>query len=149
MASLELDRFRIIMSRFFGHYSDEIWGPIHGPGGPYMTTAGALEPDPLPWRGGSGGYRPWRELVVAFEAVKLAEALELATAGSGVAFLQTFSEDPDGWCGTRVPGHPPPKADEERLDPVVLSAALDFVARGVGHEPLAESVREIGNRVLG
>src|SRR6266567_5374033 len=98
MCPIETERFRAITAKWFRYASDEIYGPIYGPGGPRMRDR-RMTPDP----------EPWRELVSAYEAVKLADALELATPGSGGAFMRRFADDPDNWCGTRVPGWPRPK----------------------------------------
>lgn len=133
---MDIERFLAIMARMFRSYVDDIWGPIHGPGGPHIRWG--LEPDP----------HPWRELGVAFEVVKLAEAFEFAAEGTGLAFLTRFADDPDGWCGTRPPGRPHPPRDEELLDPAVLGAALHFVAAGVSNEDLAGLARELGQNMI-
>jgi hypothetical protein len=138
MSPVESDRFLAIMSKWFRYATDEIYGPIYGPGGPHMRFDRRAAPDP----------QPWREVVSADEAVKFAEAVELATPGMGVAFLLRFADDPDNWCGTRVPGRPRPKGDEQ-LDRVALGAALHFVAEGVGNQDLAGTVKEIGQDLIG
>lgn len=139
MAPISEERFKASMARSFRFYSDEVWGPIYGPGGPHMRAVTQSEPDPS----------PWRELYVAFEAVKMAEALELAAAGSGVTFLTKLADDPDSnWCGTRPPGTPPPRRDGG-IDRAVFGAALDFVAAGVSNGDVARTARELGNEMLG
>ena len=91
---------------------------------------------------------PWRELVSAFEAVKLADAFKMAAPGTGIAFVERFADDPDNWCGTRGPGWPLPKGPG-RLDRPTLGAALELVARGLSDDRLAGTVREAGQRILG
>jgi hypothetical protein len=133
------DRFVAIMRELFRGYVDEERGPIWGPGGPRIR--GVLQFEPTP--------QPWRELGVAYQVVSLADALELAAEGSGVTLLVGFAEDPESWCGTRVPCRPRPPKDDERLDPAVLGAALIFVAEGVGHEAVASVAREAGQNMIG
>ena len=131
------DRFIAIMAASFRSYVDEFWGPIYGPGGPHIRAR--FEPDP----------HPWRELGLAYQFVSLADSLELAAEGTGVSLLESFAEDPEFTCGTRVPGRPRPPKDDERLDPAVLGAALIFVAEGVGHEAVASVAREAGQQMIG
>jgi hypothetical protein len=67
------------MRASFRSYIDEIWGPIRGPGGPTceashglrLTQAVAFTPNP----------EPRRELGVAYEVAKLADALRLPSEG--------------------------------------------------------------------
>jgi hypothetical protein len=145
MASLETERFLAIMGRHFRHYVDEIYGPFLGPGGPRMRLGGRLSPDPEPWF--SPNPEPWRELGVAVEVTRLAEAFELASEGTGATFLRRFADDPDDWCGTRPPGWPRPK-DEGLLDSAVLGAALDFVAGGMSNGDLAATAHDLGQNMI-
>ena len=142
MSPLETDRFLASMRASFRSYIDEFRGPYRGPGGPHMR----ISPDPEPWQ----LAHPWRELGVAYEAAKLADAFELAVEGTGVSYMKRFADDPEFPCGTRPPGWPRPKKDDERfLEPEVLGAALDFVAEGVGNEEVAGAARELGRGMIG
>ena len=101
----------------------------------------------IPSRGGSHipGANSGR-----IEAAKLADAFELAVEGTGVSYMKRFADDPEFLCGTRPPGWPRPKKDDERfLEPEVLGAALDFVAEGVGNEEVAGAARELGRGMIG
>jgi hypothetical protein len=138
---MDAARFKLIMSRYFSHYSDEYWGPILGPAGPHIRERSdfvSVDPRPV----------PWRELAIAVEITKLADALEMASPGTGVRLIDRFADEPENWCGTRVPGHPHPHAQGE-LDRAVLGAALDYVAAGVAHQELASSLRAHGERLIG
>jgi hypothetical protein len=104
-----------------------------------MRGVSQLEPVP----------QPWRELTVAYQFASLADSLELAAEGTGVALLQSFADDPEFTCGTRVPGRPRPPKDDALLDPAVLGAALIFVAEGVGSEAVASVAREGGQNLIG
>lgn len=143
MPPQQTERFIATMHRLFRrHVNDEYWGPIYGPGGPHMRAGEQIEPDPM----------PWRELGVAYRFASMADALELATEGAGVALLKRFAEEPDSPCGTRPPGWPRPhkgKGDEPWLDRAILGAALVFVAEGVGNEALADVTREVGESMIG
>jgi hypothetical protein len=87
---------------------------------------------------------------VAYEVAKLADVFELASEGMGVAFMRRFADDPEFLCGTRPPGWPRPKADDERLlQREVVGAALDFVADGIGNEEVAKTARELGREMIG
>jgi hypothetical protein len=139
MPPFDTDRFIAIMRASFRGYVDEFWGPIYGPGGPRMRGVSQFEPDP----------HPWRELAVAYHIASLADSLELAAEGTGVALLQSFAEDPEFTCGTRPPGRPRPPKDDALLDPAVLGAALIFVAEGVGNEAVAGVAHEAGQNLIG
>jgi hypothetical protein len=139
VAPVDTDRFIAIMRASFRGYVDEFWGPIYGPGGPRIRGVSQFEPDP----------HPWRELTVAYQFASLADSLELAVEGAGVALLQSFAEDPEFTCGTRVPGRPRPPKDDALLDPAVLGAALIFVAEGVGNGAVADVAREAGRNLIG
>jgi hypothetical protein len=140
MTPIDSSRFISIMSSSFRHYADESWGPIYGPGGPRIhVSLGALPP-----------LVPWRELAVAYEFVSLADALEFASDGSGMSLLRQFADDPEKFCGTRVPGRPrPPKGKGNGLDRAVLGAALVFLAEGVENEAIGAFAREAGENMIG
>ena len=127
MSPLETDRFLAIMRASFRSYIDEFWGPYRGPGGPHMRSS----PDPEPWR----LAHPWRELGVAYEAAKLADAFELAVEGTGVSYMKRFADDPEFLCGTRPPGWPRPRKRTSG------SSSQRFSAR-----PLISSPRAWGTR---
>jgi hypothetical protein len=148
-AERPVERTRSPIERFIR----EVWEPRVGPM-PDPWHVGEL-PDPRGRFGPMPG--PWREVSVAYEVVKLADYLELASPGLGENMIRRFADEPLDPCGTRPfhfhkptrPGPPPPWPGEE--EPIInldlLAAAISFVGEGAGSEAVMNAAMEASEKI--
>lgn len=154
MSSAEAERFVKGMEISFGRYIDEVWEPRMGP----LPQPWSMGPLPEPWGRWGPLPDPWRELSIAYDVVKLADYLELASKGLGESMVRRYAEEPLDPCGNRPPGWPfpipggkphPPPGEEPIVNLGVLGAALAFVGEGAGSEAVRGAAIEAGTRIAG
>jgi hypothetical protein len=133
----------------FGHYLDEVADPFH--------ISWLIPPhEPRPWERPGPMREPLRELSIAYDVLKLADYLELASPGLGEGLVRRFADEPEIPCGTRVPGipFPPPKGGDPHPggeEPIInlsaLAAAMSLVAQGVGSEAVKAAAFEASEKI--